>query len=1072
MAELDAISAQDVREQLRAISRVQRAVAGEGGLQPVLDEVIKAAVTLCEGEYGVVYLAEAEVLRASAYYVAEESESPIAASAREQWAVDREHEYVKDRSTLTGRVALTREVVHLPDMLADPEYTHPLPAGSRAGLGVPILLDDELIGAIVIVRGLDRPFASDEIELVETFAAQAAIAIRNARLLETVERQLIRQQAVAGVMRSVVRAQGLQVVLDDVVGAAARLCEAENGRLWLFRDDLLHVVANHGSRVGYEYDQQPREPDRSTMAGRAAVTRDVVHLPDVEADPEYTYAGPRYYRSGLHVPIVLDDELIGVIGITRVKLGPFPEEHIELVKTFADQAAIAIANARLIDAVETQLEQQRAISDVLGVVARAEGLQAVFDAVLQTAGRLCSADYGQICLTDGDVFRAVGAYGTAEELFEYEQAHPTPRDRSTLVGRVGVTGDTVHIPDIREDPEYSWGTEMHVYRAMLGVPIFIDDELIGVINVVRDEPGPYTDEQIELVKTFADQAAIAIANARLLDALEKQLEQQKAVADVLGAVARAEGLDSVLHAVVEVACRLCEAEFGALHLIDGEFLRIAAGHGGPPELYKAEQENPRPIAGDRTSVSGRVLMTRDLVHIPDIDKDPEYASPKAAEAGIRALLGAPLIVEGQLVGVFNIVRTEPASFTSEQMELLRTFADQAAIAVANARLMEAVERQLDQQRAISDVFGVVARSEGLDSVFTGVVEAATELCHGGYGGLYILEDGALHARAYCGDSKQYEYELDHPHPIDRKTLVGRVGLTRDVVNIPNLGEDPDYDWPLLLGHQAGLGVPIVVEGELIGVISVTRTPESFTDDEVELVGTFADQAAIAIANARLLGAVERQSAELSRFVSPQVADLISSDEGQKMLAGHRAYVTSLFCDLRGFTSFTELAEPEELFEVLREYHLALGELIPRYQGTLEHFAGDGLMVFFNDPLPVEEHELKAVELALAAQERFEELASSWSKRGHELGLGIGIAAGYATLGRIGFEGRYDYGVLGTVTNLASRLSDRAEPGEVLISQRVYAAVEEQVEAEPIGDVELKGFGRPVVAYNVSGVRQA
>jgi class 3 adenylate cyclase len=152
--------------------------------------------------------------------------------------------------------------------------------------------------------------------------------------------------------------------------------------------------------------------------------------------------------------------------------------------------------------------------------------------------------------------------------------------------------------------------------------------------------------------------------------------------------------------------------------------------------------------------------------------------------------------------------------------------------------------------------------------------------------------------------------------------------------------------------------------------------------------------------------------------------------------------------------------------------VALGELIPEYQGTLEHFAGDGLMVFFNDPLPVEDHELKAIELALAAQRRFEELASSWRKRGHELGLGIGISAGYATLGRIGFEGRYDYGVLGTVTNLASRLSDRAEPGETLISQRVYAAVEEQVDAEPIGDVELKGFGRPVPAFKVLGVKQA
>jgi class 3 adenylate cyclase len=428
--------------------------------------------------------------------------------------------------------------------------------------------------------------------------------------------------------------------------------------------------------------------------------------------------------------------------------------------------------------------------------------------------------------------------------------------------------------------------------------------------------------------------------------------------------------------------------------------------------------------------------------------------------------------DNELIGVLGLTRREPLPFTDEQVELVKTFADQAAIAIANARLIEAVERQLDQQREISDVFGVVARSEGLNSVFTAAIAAATRLCGGEYGGLYILEDGLFHARAYFGDAAQYEYELDHPHAIDRKTLVGRAGLTKDVVHIPNLTADPDYDWPLLLGHQAGLAVPIVVEGEMIGVISVTREPDPFTADEVELVKTFADQAAIAIANARLLGAVERQRTELSRFVSPQVAELLSSDDGQKMLAGHRAYVTSMFCDLRGFTSFTETAEPEELFEVLQEYHSALGELIRRYQGTLEHFAGDGLMVFFNDPLPVDDHELKAVELALAAHERFEELAGFWRKRGHELGLGIGIAAGYATLGRIGFEGRYDYGVLGTVTNLASRLSTRAEPGQTLISQRVYAAVEERVDAVEVGALELKGFGRPMPAYEVRSLRGA
>ena len=239
---------------------------------------------------------------------------------------------------------------------------------------------------------------------------------------------------------------------------------------------------------------------------------------------------------------------------------------------------------------------------------------------------------------------------------------------------------------------------------------------------------------------------------------------------------------------------------------------------------------------------------------------------------------------------------------------------------------------------------------------------------------------------------------------------------------------------------------------------------------MELVETFADQAAIAIANARAFQAIERQRTELSRFVSPQVAELISSREGEQLLAGHRAYITCLFSDFRGFTAFAETAAPEEHFEVLRAYHELIGELLPTYSGTLEHFAGDGVMAFFNDPVAVTDHELQAIRFALAAQERFVELARGWLKRGINLALGIGIEAGHATLGRIGFEGRYDYGALGSVTSLASRLSTSAAGGQILIGQRVFAAVDDTLDASPVGELELKGFGRAIPAYEVHGLR--
>jgi class 3 adenylate cyclase len=299
------------------------------------------------------------------------------------------------------------------------------------------------------------------------------------------------------------------------------------------------------------------------------------------------------------------------------------------------------------------------------------------------------------------------------------------------------------------------------------------------------------------------------------------------------------------------------------------------------------------------------------------------------------------------------------------------------------------------------------------------------------------------------------------------SMAGRVALTRDVVHLPDVNADPEYTYAGPRHYGSGLSVPIMLDDELIGVIGIVRKAVGpFGDDQIELVRMFADQAAIAIANARLLEAVERQRKQLSRFLSPQVADVITSERGEQLLAGHRAYISVLFCDLRGFTAFAETAAPEELFDLLREYHTLMGELIREHGGTVEHFAGDGLMVFFNDPVPLEEHELVAVRLAQRAQRRFADLAAAWRRRGIDLGIGIGIAAGYATLGRIGFEGRYDYGALGPVTNLASRLSSEAAAGEILISARVFAAVENEVDAEPAGQLELKGFSRPLSVHRV------
>jgi adenylate cyclase len=385
---------------------------------------------------------------------------------------------------------------------------------------------------------------------------------------------------------------------------------------------------------------------------------------------------------------------------------------------------------------------------------------------------------------------------------------------------------------------------------------------------------------------------------------------------------------------------------------------------------------------------------------------------------------------------------------------------------------EEIERLREQQLAISSVLRAVATSRELQPVLDEVTDNCRSLCDADHGALWLLgEDGFLHASAHHGTKDAADFDRRHPHAVDRTTAAGRAAFTRTAVHIPDIEDDEEYAYEGPRPYRSMVGVPVLFEDELIGtVVVVRREPRPFSDDDIALVQTFANQAAIAIANARLINAVDRQRSELSRFLSPQVAELITSSEGEQLLAGHRAYISCVFCDLRGFTAFAETAAPEELFEVLRAYHELTGGLLPRFEGTLEHFAGDGIMVFFNDPAPVDEHELKAVKFALAAQEGFAELASGWRKRGIELSLGVGIEAGYATLGRIGFPGRYDYGALGPVTNLANRLSTSAGPGQILIGQRLFAAVEESVSAVPVGELELKGFGRRVPAYEIGSVR--
>jgi adenylate cyclase len=414
-----------------------------------------------------------------------------------------------------------------------------------------------------------------------------------------------------------------------------------------------------------------------------------------------------------------------------------------------------------------------------------------------------------------------------------------------------------------------------------------------------------------------------------------------------------------------------------------------------------------------------------------------------------------------------------------------------------AALTRELKESLEQQTATSEVLKVISSSPSeLKPVFEAILENATRICEAKFGNLFLYADNSFRIAAQKNAPPAYAERWrqrpvlvvgDNPHnPLDR------LAASKSVIDMPDLMAEQGYierdpRFVALVeaaGARTHLAVPMLKDNELVGAISIFRQDVCpFTSKQIELVQNFASQAVIAIENARLLNElnklnqqlehrvsdqvseIERMS-RLRRFLPPQVADLIVASGTEKQLESHRREITALFCDLRGFTGFSESSDPEDVMALLREYHAAIGEIINKYGGTLERYAGDGVMVVFNDPIPVDKPALQAVLMAIGMRGTIRTLIEKWRRLGHELGFGIGIAHGFATLGTIGFEGRFDYAAIGTVSNVASRLCDEAKPGQILISPRVLMAVEDAVSVEPIGEFALKGLRRPIAAYNV------
>ena len=567
-------------------------------------------------------------------------------------------------------------------------------------------------------------------------------------------------------------------------------------------------------------------------------------------------------------------------------------------------------------------------------------------------------------------------------------------------------------------------------------------------------------------------------------------------------------LQYVLQNVAETAARLCRSDGAVIFQLESGVYRFAAGYSLVPAYLEIERQTL--ISPGPGTVVGRAAMTRKVARIDDAWTDPLYEKKEDAKIeGNRSMIGVPLMRNGEPVVVIGMGRRRFDPFGEREIELATTFADQAVIAIENVRLLNELRESLQQQTATADVLKVISRSTfDLQAVLNVLIETAAQLC-GADTGIIARQGGSVfHAVAGYGHGPE-EWASVQKVPINagRGTFIGRTILEARTVHIPDILNDPEWDrgpMQAMVGFRSVLGVPLLRESTPIGVIGLGRKSVlPFTDNQIELVETFADQAVIAMENVRLLKElrerteqVEAQSQELvklnlqleqrvadqvgeiermgrlRRFLPPQVADLIVASGSEKQLESHRREITALFCDLRGFTGFSESADPEDVMALLRDYHAAIGEIIIKYSGTLERYAGDGVMVVFNDPVPVENPALQAVLMALEMRDAIGALTETWRRWGHDIGFGIGIAHGFATLGTIGFEGRFDYAAIGTVSNVASRLCDEAKPGQILISPRVLTKVEDAVTVEPVGEFTLKGIRRPLAAYNVLAAKAA